>query len=104
MVSKSACSYCKRSDGTHTDGCKKVNPAACQVCARFAPEKCKRHGGPARSTSFSGKKRKGGAPVVSKNGHGALSVLGQIDAAIQRKRTEIEQLEAAKAVLAGITL
>ena len=32
----------------------KANPAGCRTCLRFAPEKCFRHGGPSRSTSFRG--------------------------------------------------
>jgi hypothetical protein len=36
----------------------RADPASCKVCARLAPEKCKRHGGASRSTSFRG--RRGG--------------------------------------------
>lgn len=34
---------------------KQADPAACKYCARFAPDKCKRHGGRDHSTAFAGK-------------------------------------------------
>ena len=37
------CNACKRSDGTHTDGCK--SRLGCANCRQVAPEKCGRHGG-----------------------------------------------------------
>jgi transcriptional regulator with XRE-family HTH domain len=36
-----ACSYCKRTDGSHSKGCRKKD--GCKLCARVAPKKCKRH-------------------------------------------------------------
>lgn len=43
------CWRCKRSDGTHRDGCP---GAVCKTCQRVSPDKCKRHGGPSHSTAF----------------------------------------------------
>lgn len=41
-----ACTYCKRADGTHTEKCKTRTRPPCKICARVAPAKCARHGGP----------------------------------------------------------
>lgn len=38
----------------HSPRVSQASPATCRVCARFAPEKCYRHGGPSRSTAFRG--------------------------------------------------
>lgn len=40
---------------THPNG---ANPDNCRLCARFAPERCKRHGGITRSTSSMGRKER----------------------------------------------
>ena len=66
-------------------GANKADPASCKFCLRFAPKKCKRHGGAPRSTSNRGrgpkpaKTRKArlgiapsAAPAVSGSGHGTL--------------------------------
>jgi len=34
---------------------KTADPKTCKTCARYAPEKCHRHGGPAHSSSYRGK-------------------------------------------------
>ena len=48
---------------------KNAAPAACKVCARFAPAKCKRHGGPSRSTSHGGGKGTGGGQSIARAAH-----------------------------------
>jgi len=75
----------------------KVKPP-CKLCAKFAPDKCKRHGGKDRSTSNRGRGRtRGGSPSkpraaaepsVRKNG------LPSFDAALAFLDTQIEQVEA----------
>src|SRR3990167_1547842 len=57
-------------ESTMTTHATVATPKACKVCARMAPDQCKRHGGPSHSTSFKGKAslalRKGGRPPKSR--------------------------------------
>ncbi|MGH7338974.1 MAG: hypothetical protein ACREKH_00625 [Candidatus Rokuibacteriota bacterium] len=104
------CSFCRRTDGTHTGACKKHKESrreGCKLCARFAPAKCYRHGGAARQPGSRPTKKsppRGArskplatagrrAPVlVSANGAKALLV-DHLEEELVQKRAEVRVLE-----------
>lgn len=84
---------------------KKASPATCKFCARFKPEKCKRHGGAAHSTS-NGQNRNGGSATLStkpklatKTGTGLPSfesALVFLDTQIEGAEERLTKLKAAR--------
>ena len=48
----------------HAGRSHRANPAACLTCAKFAPAKCRRHGGPIRSTSYRGQGEAGAFAIA----------------------------------------
>jgi hypothetical protein len=76
-----------------------ADPTACTLCTRFAPEKCKRHGGRSRSTSH-GENRKGRTAAPDP----ALAKIDEVIAArravLERVTGEINALLIAREVLA----
>jgi hypothetical protein len=110
------CSYCKKSDGEHTEGCKRKE--GCKLCRRFAPAKCQRHGGPRRKPATGGGKHRAkpkrvlktrgrtlktaAEPAVSANGHaparatvtGARDLLkNKLEEQLVDARAEVRALE-----------
>jgi hypothetical protein len=83
-----ACSYCKRTDGSHSKGCRKKD--GCKLCARVAPKKCKHHA----------KSQGGGRPSkpASRNGSGVIDAL---DVEIGTLEGRLEILRQARTALAG---
>lgn len=53
---------------THARG---PNPEACKHCARYAPEKCKRHGGPSHGTSYAERKGRAATKTVAGTANGS---------------------------------
>lgn len=72
-------------------------PKPCKYCARFAPKKCKRHGGEPRSTAFKATGQRKGAA----NGHrppsdlaAAIRALRDTAEAGKRAQAELDEIEA----------
>jgi hypothetical protein len=90
------CTSCKRTDGTHTAGCRRQK--GCKLCARRAPEKCFRHGGKPKSATPKRARRKR-PPVHSPHPNGAGSadaralLMEHLEEELVNKRAEVRVLE-----------
>jgi hypothetical protein len=91
------CTYCKRTNGTHTAGCRLAS--GCKLCAKRAPEKCAYHGG----SSLTFANRRGGQKPAAPSGRPAGLVpetaaarallIEHLEVELEHKRAELRVLE-----------
>lgn len=103
------CHTCKRTDGTHTDGCVRKH---CKRCAARAPEKCPYHGGtpkkPKTPTGGGTRRARRAQPEPAVARHGAAPdrvtvngardlLLAKLDEQLADARAEVRALERLRA-------
>ena len=100
MAKTPKCRACKRRDGTHSKGCTRT---PCVFCARFAPEKCKHHGGPSHGAADRGKVRAGKRRAATRpRAVRTVAERTPLAAGIARLKATIAAGRAAEAELAAI--